>query len=176
MTVMSSYHETGSLTFGMGNLSVFTFSESEFITSGYVCCIGGMTVADWTATGDEARPYIFIHERVWDTEKKDTVTLDDKWCGAMTETNLLELAGHLNRCGWLSADQFMADIIANGVDLKVNRPRTAIFDNIDSSWNVLWGSFDRTGLQNTWLRQADEQLRSGNYVGWFQVEWARLAM
>ena len=170
--VMSAYQEkeTDGLTFGLGNISEFNWGDGD-ISSGYVCCIGGLKTSDWTITGNAAKPYIFIHDKIIDAEKADTNSLDDYWCGPMTETNLLELTGHLNRTGWQSGNEFMAQIIANGDDTKKTRPRERIFDNIASPWNVRWGSFDRTGSKNTWLQQADEQLRSGNYAGWFQVQW-----
>ena len=167
---MAAYEETGTLTFGMGNLSVFTFNNGSF-SAGYVCCIGGMTTADWTATGDAVKPYIFVHNKLTDAEKTDTTDVDDLWCGEMTETNMLEITGHLNRCGWQSGDEFMSFCISTGETWAETRPLSKIFDNIDDSWQVKWGSFDRTGAKNTWLQQADEQLRSGNYIGWFQVKW-----
>ena len=168
--VMSVYTETGHLTFGMGNISEFTLDD-DIHTSGFVCCIGGFQANDWIATGDSEKPYIFIHDKVVDAEKTDTNSLDDLWCGPMTETNMLELTGHLNRCNWQSGDQFMERVIANEEDVEENRPMSRIFENIDSSWTVSWGGFDRNGLKNTWLQQADAQLRSGNYVGWWQISW-----
>ena len=168
--VMSAYTETGDLTFGLGNISEFTLDD-DIHTSGFVCYIGGFQANDWIATNDSGKPYVFIHDKVIDAEKKDTVSLDDKWCGEMTETNMLELTGHLNRCNWQFGDQFMAHCIAEGEKWTSTRPLSKIFENIDRSWSVSWGSFDRTGAKNTWLQQADAQLRSGNYAGWWQVKW-----